>query len=295
MNGGPTIASWGPGRLDMFFRSSNNHLFQTTCTTSPCKTAGAWGPWVPLGGFLQSKPAAASPRAVKRIDVVSLSDDGQALPTPNGNRGMWHRYWPWPYADRHVFDAGDDRGNPEAGSWTGAFYKADCSAAYRTMMVGLSATPGSARAHSQLCGSEVQVQSATQNVIEFRTGSFRSDGAGHTIAWGSATDWDVGFFKGQCAVDEAVTGISQETGGRLASIRCSKMPSGMSLGAACETRVFAQGDNRGSQLADDWAFGYYKGQCAAGEAVAGVSAYTSQNGSIIAGAAHAIRCCGISP
>ena len=55
----------------------------------------------------------------------------------------------------------------------------------------------------------------------------------------------------------------------------------------------SQGDNRGALVGGDWALNFYKGQCLAGTAVAGVSAYQSASGSIIAGAAHAIRCCGI--
>ena len=287
-NSAPTIASWGPGRLDIFVRSDSGQLWQETCAAGPCKGSG-WTGWIPLGGFLSSGPAAASARGYRRIDVVSLSDDGQALPTPTNQLGMWHRYWPWPYADRHSFDAGDDHGNPEFDAWTGTtpMFKADCSSAYKTMTVGLSVATGTARAHSILCGSDAQVLWNTQNVIDFRADSVRSDGAGHQIPWGSAPDWDSGYFKGQCAIDEVVTGVAQESGGRLGSLRCSKMPTGKALRGACTTRTFSQTNNRGSENAGDWAYGFYKNQCADGEGVVGVSATTS------AGAAHAIRCCRI--
>ena len=58
----PAIASWGQGRLDMFIRSSSKQLYQATCATSPCKAPAQWSAWIPLGGYLSSAPAAASPR-----------------------------------------------------------------------------------------------------------------------------------------------------------------------------------------------------------------------------------------
>jgi hypothetical protein len=91
----PTIASFGPSRLDVFTGGALNRLYQLACTSGTCTSASSWAGWVPFGGVLTSSPAASSPRGLARIDIVAASDDGSALPTPTSNRGLWHKWWPW--------------------------------------------------------------------------------------------------------------------------------------------------------------------------------------------------------
>jgi hypothetical protein len=68
----PTVASWGPDRLDVFYRSPSNNLVQITSTTGE---GGAFGVEQNLGGSLKSDPAAIS-WSNNRIDVFYFENFG---------------------------------------------------------------------------------------------------------------------------------------------------------------------------------------------------------------------------
>jgi hypothetical protein len=76
LSSSPTVCSWGPGRLDVFFRGFDGqlwHKFYDQIWFEPSEPLGA-----PPGGFSDA-PAAVSWGA-NRIDVVVRGDDGQ----------LWH-------------------------------------------------------------------------------------------------------------------------------------------------------------------------------------------------------------
>ena len=68
----PTVASWAPGRLDVFARGLDGQLWRRGCD-------GAWASWELLGGGFNLRPAAAS-WAEQRIDVFARGLDSQ----------LWH-------------------------------------------------------------------------------------------------------------------------------------------------------------------------------------------------------------
>jgi murein DD-endopeptidase MepM/ murein hydrolase activator NlpD len=73
LTSGPGVASWGPGRLDVFARGSNNSLIHKWYSNG-------WWNWESLGGIITSDPAAVS-WGVGRIDVFARG----------GDNALWHR------------------------------------------------------------------------------------------------------------------------------------------------------------------------------------------------------------
>ena len=63
----PALASWGPGRLDLFVRGEDNALWHYCLSDDE-------SPWVSLGGVLTAAPAAAS-SGEGRIDVFAKGTD----------------------------------------------------------------------------------------------------------------------------------------------------------------------------------------------------------------------------
>ena len=73
----PAVASWGPGRLDLFVKGGDGHLWHSW------QSPGArFSPWEDLGGQLTSAPTAVS-WGPDRIDVFVQGTDG----------GVWHKWW----------------------------------------------------------------------------------------------------------------------------------------------------------------------------------------------------------
>ncbi|MEU6619803.1 cellulase family glycosylhydrolase [Streptomyces litmocidini] len=102
-----------------------------------------------------------------------------------------------------------------------------------------------------------------------------------TGAWTTVTDeryvtngdWASGYNKLECPRDTFAVGFSVKANA-MAALLCA--PAAASLPTTNRVAWFDKGDNRpvtGGSNASDWAPGYYKGQCADGEYLAGV-AYT---------------------
>ncbi|MDQ6945990.1 MAG: hypothetical protein M3256_06880, partial [Actinomycetota bacterium] len=72
----PAIASWGPGRLDIFGEGTDRQLWHAWWDI------GRWGGWEPLGGVLASAPAVAA-WGTQRLDVLVRGSDDQT----------WHKWW----------------------------------------------------------------------------------------------------------------------------------------------------------------------------------------------------------
>ncbi|WTV55946.1 glycoside hydrolase family 5 protein (plasmid) [Kitasatospora sp. NBC_00039] len=103
--------------------------------------------------------------------------------------------------------------------------------------------------------------------------------AGGTGAWVTVTDeryvthgdWAGGYNKLQCPDNTFAVGYSV-SGGSMAGLLCA--PSAAPLPLNGRNVWFDHGDNRptsGGSTASDWAPGYYKGQCADNEYLAGVA------------------------
>jgi hypothetical protein len=110
-----------------------------------------------------------------------------------------------------------------------------------------------------------------------------SEPAKRAAAWTIVTDeryvtegdWASGYSKLQCPDNTFAVGYSVHSNA-MAALLCA--PSATPLPTSGRDVWFDHGDNRpagGGSTASDWAPGYYKGQCADDEYVAGV-AYTWQ-------------------
>jgi hypothetical protein len=211
-----------------------------------------------------------------------------AWPAPNAGTNSVYLGWTTGYPPYgQAFDDGDTRGYVTVPDWAPNQYKAECGV--NDWVIGLSASPETGRAHSALCSYQGNVNSKLLNpawttAVDFSTTTTNRDG--------SVADWDYGFFKGECATNEAVTGVAQTTDGKLTKVLCTRMYD-RKVSGACYPRIFETGENRGNTTGTtDWAFGYYKGQCdspTSTTVVKGVSRVTST------GQAHAILCCPTAP
>jgi hypothetical protein len=79
--GAPAVASWGPGRLDVFVQGGNDLLYHRWSTDG----GSSFSSWESLGappGGLSSSPAAVS-WGSNRIDVFARGADN----------ALWHRWW----------------------------------------------------------------------------------------------------------------------------------------------------------------------------------------------------------
>ena len=161
--------------------------------------------------------------------------------------------------------------------WDSGYYKADCGT--NAAMTGLSMTATGITPHSALCmnyGSKFAEYGAA-TLTDVTTGEHRRANR--------AGDWDSGYYKSECGVNEYVSGVSQTTGGRLHGLRCA-VGSGLTNGGQnnCESHTINP-DDQGPGNVGDWDFGYHKGECGYGRVMYGVSASPST------GAPHRILCC----
>ena len=150
-------------------------------------------------------------------------------------------------------------------------------------MYGMSRVPGQLWSESIECGMPQQTAYANTGTCAPRgviSGDNRGDNDNN---W----DWDPGSYKTECNANEYVAGVSQWSGnGDLTKVLCC--PAAVTH-KSCDTQVFYNSDSSAYSV-PDWDPGYYKGQCPAGQYVAGVStpAYSYVG---LTGAAHAVLCC----
>jgi hypothetical protein len=169
--------------------------------------------------------------------------------------------------------------NPMPSDWANGFYKGECEQG--EAVTGLSAVPSGVRqAHGVLCSGWVPTNTGCQ-----------VQGFNSTLPGNPAWDWDVNYLKAECPANFYVEGVSQSTAGVLNSILCCPT-AGATLAMSASTCGGAAqnfyGQNSSGYGGPDWDNGYYKGQCPAGQVVAGVSEVTKQSP---VGAPHAILCC----
>jgi hypothetical protein len=84
--GSPTVASWGPNRLDWFVRGEgNNWIWQKTLSNGVMTT------FAPLGAILTADPGATeTPTAFGGIDIMGLGDNVSGGSPSNA---VWHKTW----------------------------------------------------------------------------------------------------------------------------------------------------------------------------------------------------------
>jgi hypothetical protein len=100
VTGDPAAVSWGPNRIDLFVRGTDNVLWHNWYD-------GSWGippaaRWEPLGGVLYSSPAACS-WGPGRLDVFVRGTDN----------ALWHKWF------QNGWSGWESQGNPPSGPITG--------------------------------------------------------------------------------------------------------------------------------------------------------------------------------
>lgn len=169
-----------------------------------------------------------------------------------------------------------------SGDWAPGDYKAECPLG--APVYGVSRVPGQTWSEDIECGMTGQSAYSNSGTGCYSRWAEDYDNRGDDD---SGWDWDPGSYKTECNANEYVAGVSQASGnGVVTSILCC--PASVTH-QSCDAQVFYNGDSSG-YVPPDWDSGYYKGQCPAGQYVAGIStpAYASVG---IAGAAHAVLCC----
>ncbi len=168
------------------------------------------------------------------------------------------------------------------GDWEYGYFKGTCSRGGRSQphqaMTGLSMDNDIGGAPDKvLCeyDNAAKFSGTSCNVRRFELG----DDRGTT----STGDWDYGNYKGECAANEYVAGVSQDTNtNAIHSILCC---AGAPAHTSCSTVTVTPEDREAGHLATDWDYGFWKGECGAGRYVAGIS--TPTNGAN----PHALLCC----
>ncbi len=169
---------------------------------------------------------------------------------------------------------------PALGDWSPGYYKGQC--ALGRPVIGVSRFVNAVESHEVECGAESIYTDPSGDQCNFRE-AHSYDNRGTTD---NGTDWDPANYKTECAPNEYVAGVSQGANGVVTGILCC---GGTVAHNSCAAQVFYN-NNSPAFSGADWDPGYYKGQCPAGDYVAGIStpAFSSVG---TAGAAHAILCC----
>jgi len=167
--------------------------------------------------------------------------------------------------------------------WDFGFYKGTCSQG--SVQMGISSSLSGTGNHKVLCraAGPQEVSRGAQPTATLAGASDQRRG-NRPDAFGRS-DWDPGFVKLECGVNEFVSGSSQTPGGTRAfhGVRCSG-PSGFTDNLCFTKNVDAQ-DDRFTLDSNDWDSGFFKGECGLNSYIAGVSVSpTTQH-------VHSIFCC----
>jgi len=195
--------------------------------------------------------------AVDYVRVYALNNDGGWTARPFQGTGQYNAALP--------------------SEWDYGYYKADCGS--NAALTGLSMNTTGITPHSMLCVNYGSKFSGTgvATVEDITSGDHRRASR--------AGDWDSGYYKSECGLNEYMSGVSQSTAGKLRGLHCSS-GAGLTNGGQnnCETHTVNPND-QGAGNAGDWDFGYFKGECGNGKVAYGLSTNPST------GAPHRILCC----
>jgi hypothetical protein len=170
----------------------------------------------------------------------------------------------------------DDRGDVSSGDWSPGDYKAECSS--RDQVTGISLVPGTSITGNVLCSAGSDTVKASDKKI-----CHDVDFSGGDNRFSSGVDWDFGKYKGECATNEYIAGVSQGTRGGIVSILCCQ-----NAGVTHQNPTalpFETSDDRLYGGDGDWAQYEYKAECAQGQYACGLSR------DLATGAPHALLCC----
>jgi hypothetical protein len=143
------------------------------------------------------------------------------------------------------------------------------------VMVGISNLPSGQVPRSALCAKSTHANSSTGTILDISSSSVQPQPF-------FATDWDFGFYKGECANNQYVSGVGQnQISHTLNQVRCSP---GVSVNS-CTAITLAAADQRRASRNGDWSIGAFKNECGQHEVVKGVSVSTTT------GIIHKILCC----
>ncbi|HVZ37068.1 MAG TPA: hypothetical protein VG963_31800, partial [Polyangiaceae bacterium] len=95
------------------------------------------------------------------------------------------------------------------------------------------------------------------------------------------------FGKAECAVDEAVVGISQSPSLNMSKISCAPL-AGAHITRCAALPFSSTSDKRLDTTSGDWAPGYSKNECSQDQVIKGVSTKSTHE-------IHAILCCNVGP
>jgi hypothetical protein len=99
---------------------------------------------------------------------------------------------------------------------------------------------------------------------------------GSTQLASPVVDWAPWEYKAECSNTGAVTGLSYFVEDQQASTALCRAEAATFAHASCHAVHIDVGENRGTTSTGDWDPGYYKGECAMNEYVAGVSQSVTQ-------------------
>jgi hypothetical protein len=171
-----------------------------------------------------------------------------------------------------------DWNTPAEWEWDQFYWKGTCSIGWgqfgmSNQVVGL--------AHSILCRKlDPAVFTGNRAATLTMPNSTRrmSRSAGGTTQWAPSGNTIL-----ECGNNEYVSGSSENVDNHFHGIRCATAVGLHNTG--CNTRVFDNGDSTGATDHPDWDPGFFKGECAATEYMAGVSINTSTS------RPHSLLCC----
>ena len=174
-------------------------------------------------------------------------------------------------------DYGD--GFSPVGDWANGYYKGQCPNGHA--VIGDSCYTSAIQSHAVVCGQ--------QTLVSYSGGQTGSGCYGRAITNGdnrgytdNGWDWQVGYIKDECAVNEYAQGISQGKNGYVHGLLCCP---GNVTHQSCDVQVFYSDNSPAFGAGPDTDPGYNKGICPDGQYVAGVS----QN--IPDGGVYSILCC----
>lgn len=158
------------------------------------------------------------------------------------------------------FEYGDARRTISTGDWAPSSYKAECASG--EPLTGLSLNPSSRNTRVALCriGNDSRYPHNGCYARYFSTADSRG-----TTATG---DWDPGYYKGECGLNEFVAGVAQSTAHEISAVLCCP---GNVAHTSCVARVFDGQDSRESSASGDWDADNWKGECGPGRYAGGLS------------------------
>ena len=211
------------------------------------------------GQFPNTDPQIGDFPLFMRVDYVRVYQAGAASPTSGAV----------------TFDSGDQNAASPA-EWDTGYYKGDCGSC--SVATGLSQRTDLSAAHALLCAPNCTFTgTGVTTLSDIASGDHRRASR--------AADWDSGYYKSECGLNEYVSGISMDSSSkRLHGLRCASASLASGGANNCETRLVTQ-DDRGDTAYGDWDYGYSKAQCSAGKVIYGVSTVPTT------GRPHRILCC----